>query len=275
MAQNLGDNLVYSTTRISSDAGAIGTGFFVSFSVNESDQYIPVLVTNKHVIQDANIIEFLITVENKDTGERIKKFPVQVSDIQKMFLLHPDDEVDLCVLPIAGVLEHLREKNLSEVIFPFHESIIYKSGSNNLGNISAIQEIHMTGYPSGLWDDVNNKPITRKGITASSVKQNWQGKKEFLADITCFPGSSGSPIYIYDDGMFMDGKSAKLGERLILLGILYAGPTFTAEGEIRAVKIPTNYKSIAVTELMMNLGFIIKAEELFVIKDMILDIIKN
>lgn len=271
MVDNLGDNLAYATTRIVSDTGSIGTGFFVSFDTDENNSFIPILVTNKHVIQGANIIEFFITVDDENTGERIKKFAVNISDVQNMFILHPDDDVDLCALPIAMLLDELRKKHLVGVIFPFHENIIYKNSSKNLGNISAIQEIHMTGYPSGLWDDVNNKPITRKGITASSVKQNWQGKKIFLADIACFPGSSGSPIYIYNDGMFMDGDRAKLGERLVLLGILYAGPQITAEGEIHSVEIPTNYKHIATTNLMMNLGFIIKASELFVLKDILIN----
>ena len=59
----------------------------------------------------------------------------------------------------------------------------------------------MIGYPIGLIDEYNNKPIVRKGITATTYNIDYNGKKEFLIDIACFPGSSGSPIFIRRDGL--------------------------------------------------------------------------
>ncbi|WP_239739653.1 S1 family peptidase [Proteus penneri] len=270
MNPKFGDKIEYSTTRITADNDSVGTGFFVFFKGNEENQVIPVLVTNKHVIENANKISFFISVKNKEDNSVINKYGIEINNVSQLFVFYPDDDVDLCVCPIAMILNDLEEKGFIAEIFPFHEDIIFTNESQELGNISSIQEIYMTGYPSGLWDDVNNKPITRKGLTASNVKQDWQGKKRFIADIACFPGSSGSPVYIYDDGVFMDGDNAVLGERLVLLGILYAGPVINAEGEIISVQVPTDYRHMISTRLMMNLGFIIKANELLVIKNMLL-----
>ncbi|HDF2364423.1 TPA: trypsin-like peptidase domain-containing protein [Morganella morganii] len=275
MTAKYGDRVEYMTTRITTDNGSVGAGFFFLFNGLNENEHIPVLVTNKHVIRGADSIRFLISVENEETKDIISKFAIDISQVQSQFFFHPDEEVDLCVLPIGNIHNKLGERNLIPNICPFSEEVVFTNESTLLGNVSPIQEIHMTGYPRGLWDDVNNKPITRKGITASNVKQNWQGKKKFLADIACFPGSSGSPVYIYDDGIYMDGDRATIGERIVLLGILYAGPTVTAEGEIRAIEIPTDYKHMAYTELMMNLGYIIKAEELFVIKEIMIKIIQS
>lgn len=60
----------------------------------------------------------------------------------------------------------------------------------------------MIGYPNGLWDSQNNLPIIRRGITATSVKKDYNGKKEFLIDAAVFPGSSGSPVFIFNEGSY-------------------------------------------------------------------------
>lgn len=52
----------------------------------------------------------------------------------------------------------------------------------------------MVGYPDGIWDEFNNQPIVRRGITATHPKNDFNGKGEFLIDAVCFPGSSGSPV---------------------------------------------------------------------------------
>jgi len=64
----------------------------------------------------------------------------------------------------------------------------------------------MVGYPIGLWDEKNNYPIFRKGITATHPANDYNGKSEFMIDAACFPGSSGSPVYIIDELNYVDKK---------------------------------------------------------------------
>ncbi|MBT2739938.1 MULTISPECIES: hypothetical protein [unclassified Bacillus (in: firmicutes)] len=47
----------------------------------------------------------------------------------------------------------------------------------------------------------------------------------------------------------------------MLLGILYAGPQFTATGEIAVLNIPSS-RPISVSQIPMNLGYIIKSHKL-------------
>lgn len=57
-----------------------------------------------------------------------------------------------------------------------------------LSNLRAIEDITMIGYPTGLWDRVNNLPIVRKGITATHPNINYNGIEEILIDAKfCFP----------------------------------------------------------------------------------------
>ena len=129
--------------------------------------------------------------------------------------------------------------------------------------ITPVEEVYMTGYPNGLWDSLNNRPVTRKGVTASSALEDWQGEPVFMIDMACYGGSSGSPVYIMNQGAYptKDG-GIWMGNRFIFLGILYAGPTIDAQGSINIINVPTDSSAVISTKLMMNLGLVIHAEKL-------------
>lgn len=64
----------------------------------------------------------------------------------------------------------------------------------------------MIGYPNGLWDSVNNMPIVRRGTMATNISLNHNDKREFVIDAACFPGSSGSPVVLFNKGGYADKK---------------------------------------------------------------------
>ncbi|MBN3175962.1 trypsin-like peptidase domain-containing protein [Pectobacterium brasiliense] len=262
MKKKLSDLLEYSTVRIECDNGrSVGTGFFYSIFSNDNENQIPFIVTNKHVINDATKAIVYIHVVDTKTGKEENHIGIDIGDVQKQFFMHPDSDVDLCAIPVGPVLSEIYKMGKEPKLFYFDDKCCYEKhkSKNSLGGL---EEVYMTGYPNGLWDHENNKPITRKGITATNIKSDWQGKKEFLIDMACFPGSSGSPVYIYNDGTFTEGESIVAGTRLILLGILYAGPQIVASGEIKVVDVPAVQKAYVTTNMMLNLGIIIKAEKL-------------
>lgn len=120
----------------------------------------------------------------------------------------------------------------------------------------------MVGYPNGLWDKTNNLPIFRKGITATHPKYDYNGREEFLIDAACFPGSSGSPVLHLDVGNYVRSGILYRGDRVTLLGILYAGPHYTISGEIEIINVPTVQKPVALTRIPNNLGIIIKSHKI-------------
>jgi hypothetical protein len=134
----------------------------------------------------------------------------------------------------------------------------------DLATFTALEEIVMIGYPNGIWDHVNNMPVFRRGVTATHPNKDYCGKKEFMIDAACFPGSSGSPVMQYSVGPYVDrrGNTAVGGIRLKLLGVLFAGPQHTATGEIVIANIPTALKPVAISRIPNNLGLVIKAERL-------------
>ena len=131
-----------------------------------------------------------------------------------------------------------------------------------LDKLTAMEDITMVGYPNGIWDSVNNLPIFRKGITATHPKINYNGKEEFMIDAACFPGSSGSPVLLLNEGSYATQDGIIVGSRVNLLGILYAGPQNTAKGNIEIVNIPTRQEPITISRIPNNLGIIIKAKKI-------------
>lgn len=131
-----------------------------------------------------------------------------------------------------------------------------------LKDLSALEELVMVGYPIGLSDTRNNYPIFRKGYTSAHPAVDFNDDGIGLVDMACFPGSSGSPIFIFNEGSYRDKHgNVRLGtSRILLLGILYAGPQYDARGEIVVKTIPTSKQVVeSNTSIMTNLGYYIKA----------------
>lgn len=247
-----------STVRIECDVDnglSVGTGFWFSFLVDDQ-RNVPLLVTNKHVVQGATQIRIRINVSHQD-NQSIRFYDVVIPNGESDFIMHPDPNIDICILPVAYFFNQLESQGFTPEIFSFTDR-------NFLSNefITPIEEVYMTGYPNGLWDMVNNRPITRKGITASSPLDDWQGNPEFLIDMACFGGSSGSPVYIMNQGSFATENGLAMGERLIFLGLLYAGPMVNVNGSIEIINVPTAATAVVRSSIGMNLGLVIKAEKL-------------
>jgi hypothetical protein len=262
---SLTEKLSYSTVRIecqnSSGQTSSGSGYFFKFREDASaNQHIPVAITNKHVVQDAKN-GTLIFSKSRSDGQPDDRdhFQVYIDDFESLWRFHPSDAVDLCAMPIAPFVRAAEGKGETLFYIPLDLSIV--PNETQLAELSAIEEIVMVGYPNGIWDSVNNKPIFRKGITATHPHKDYNGRKEFMIDMACFPGSSGSPVFVLNEGGYRDKRgNMHLGRsRLFLLGTLYAGPQHTATGEVKIVDVPTVQKPISISTIPNHLGLVIKS----------------
>lgn len=274
MELSLTEQLTYTTVRIECDyadgTSGTGTGFFFKFLEDDiNNTYVPVVITNKHVINGAVRGRLIITKANSN-NEPIDTdhFTVIFNNFENLWRKHPASDVDLCAMPIAPFIseadrrgERLFYKTLDKSLIPSQQE---------LEDFSALEEILMIGYPNGIWDNINNKPILRRGITATHVSKNYCGKKEFMIDAACFPGSSGSPVLLLNENGYTDKKgNTYLGaQRIKLLGALYAGPQHTATGEIRIINVPTSQVPVAISTIPNNLGLIIRAERIIELEEL-------
>lgn len=259
------EQLAHSTVRIECDLAtggvSTGTGFFYSLNRN-GDQHVPVIVTNKHVVAGSTTGRFLLTMQTPDGGPAVGTYKAfQLDQFENRWAPHPDPNVDLCVMPIAPLLVDAQKTHTKFFFVSLDKGLI--PTAEEVNDMLGLETITMVGYPNGLWDRTNNLPIFRRGVLATDYKRDWNGEKEFLIDAACFPGSSGSPVLLFDVGSYQTRKGTFMGTgRVKLLGVLYAGPQHTVQGEIQIVMVPTQQKAVSVAGIPNNLGVIIKAEQL-------------
>lgn len=259
---SLSEMITYSTVLIrckySNGTSGSGTGFIINLCQDkENKTCIPVLITNNHVVANSvnTIFEFCRADEN---GNPIDTQPFSLTYQGNSWIHHPDSSVDLCCLLLAEALTELKKNNTKVFYIPLETNLI--PSHDNLEKLSAIEDVVMIGYPIGLSDTYNHKPIIRRGITSTHPKKDYQGKKEMLLDMACYPGSSGSPVFIFNQGAYTTPNGISLGNRIYLLGVLYGGHEFNAQGVLNFANLPN--VPVPVTRIPINLGIMIKAERI-------------
>lgn len=239
---------------------ATGSGFAYRFAEKEDGLHVPAIVTNKHVIEGAVSVSLPISVADS-TGNATGNFEVITYPIPNNVIYHPDPNVDLCAILAAPIHQYFQQKKLQPALVHLNKEIT--ATDSTFSDLLPLEEVTMIGYPNGIWDSTNNGSIARRGIIATIPENDYLGKKQFVVDMACFPGSSGSPVYLANFGSYADRDgNINMGSRIKLLGILYAGPQHTASGEIILTPVPTSNKPMSLTSMPNNLGYIIKATEL-------------
>ncbi|WP_338356798.1 serine protease [Yeosuana marina] len=246
-----------------------GTGFFFTFYTDDKKNAVPVIITNKHVINGSKSIRLFFRKVINGKPDYAPPYVVSIPNDSTTVINHPNKNIDLVAIPTAQIYDALSKRNIGIYYIASSEEQIVDDATQKK-ELKSIEDIWMIGYPNGLWDSKNNLPIVRKGITATTPYIDYNGKREFLIDIAAFGGSSGSPIYFYRDFYTdKDTYAAKVGVKLYLLGVLYAGPIYTVEGKV-VKSNPNEPISKVKTGIPMNLGYVIKASEILEFKKILI-----
>lgn len=253
--------LIHSTVRIECETETgrgSGSGYFFAF-LEKENQHVPCIVTNKHVVAGAKRGVFHLTRQATDGSAKLGEYVTfSFDNFEQMWIGHPDPSIDLAIFLIGPILNSAKDRGESLHFVPLGRAII--ASAELLDSLPSMEEIIMIGYPNGIWDAKHNLPVIRRGITATHPRLPYNGKPEFLIDAACFPGSSGSPVFLANIGSFVNASGALCaGSRIALLGTLYAGPQHTATGEVVVVQVPTDTKAFSISTIPNNLGLVIHA----------------
>lgn len=241
-----------------------GTGFFFELKHDaEKKMGIPVIVTNKHVIHNALTGKLRFSLKDSDGnplwGDSLE---VQFDNFEQAWIMHPEEDVDLCILPIASIHQDIR-KDKKELLYATLTVDNIPSSDEIKNNFSRIEDVTVIGYPDGIWDSVNNIPITRRGITATPLQVDFENTPRFFIDAAIYGGSSGSPVFIFNQGTYsIPKKGVYMGNRIKLVGIVYAVAQHAVTGELKIVDIPASKTQVARTLIPNNLGVAIHARKL-------------
>lgn len=246
-----------------------GTGFIVDLHPGKDENsYIPFLVTNKHVVgvYKNTTIELCKKDEN---GDPIDTQTISITFDNSLWIHHPDPSVDICCVRLDCIL---RDNQLEDQVFFCSLQTELIPTEKVLNSLFAFEEVIMIGYPTGFSDNHNHKPIVRRGITASHPNKDYQGKKDTLLDIAIFPGSSGSPVFIYNSCVYSTKEGNFVGgPRILLLGIVYNEYCFDEKKQVEVIEIPA-VQTLAYTEhTHLNLAVMIKSEKILDFEKMLQD----
>lgn len=268
---SISERMMFNTVRLVASDRSSGTGYFYNFVID--NKIVPVIITNKHVV-NYNSNETMTFYLHLCNGENESNESYQVT-LTLNWIFH--SKKDLCFCFVNPVFEFVKKQTGKDVFYIAIDETILPS-QKMLEELSALEELVMVGYPIGLWDKNNNFPIFRKGYTASHPAIDFNESGIGLVDMACFPGSSGSPIYILNEGGYKD-KVGNLNwgqSRIIFIGTLFSGPIYDATGKLVVTDIPTSNQVVeSHTGIMVNLGYYIKSSEILEFKNIIKEILEQ
>ncbi|WP_237305125.1 trypsin-like peptidase domain-containing protein [Streptomyces qaidamensis] len=215
-----GWQLLFSTARIvnkkKSGATTSGTGFLLMAEL-ENGRGCPMLVTNKHVVEDAETLTAHLITRKSGADEPNFGKGAEVDLPSARCVGHPSPRVDVAVIPLApvwnAIVQHCFTRALPTSMLTTEVEDFY---------VDAIEEITFVGYPNGHYDRKHLTPIVRRGITATPLDLDMDGDPTFLVDGSVFGGSSGSPVFLLNEGAYNLPDGMALGKRVALVGIIAA-----------------------------------------------------
>lgn len=145
------EELAFATTQITvlrKDRTILcGTGFFVNVQVNGVTELI--LVTNRHVVENALKTSLIVSLRNENSVSIGKTQTIDI--LGANWIAHPDPNIDLCGYRATEFKTIVEKKDGVEwFITPFDRNQIVRR--EELMEYAPTDEVYMVGYPDGLRD---------------------------------------------------------------------------------------------------------------------------
>jgi len=271
---SIAEQLFFTTVRIETEndsESGVGTGTLFNYKSNA--QSYPFIVTNKHVVSGAKKGKF--TFIKSSNGKPLFGLTVEIdlTDFEDYWYGHSSKDVDIAIMPLGPLLQIIKDRGDEIFYRPINNDVV--PSKDTLSKLDAIEDVVFVGYPTGIWDSKNKLPVIRRGITASPLQIDYEAKKQFLVDASVFPGSSGSPVFLYNAGSYHDKEGGLVvGSRLYFLGIIAMVFYISEKNEIQHGAIPTK-KSFSISKQMVDLGVVFKTSAILETMDSFLKDCEN
>lgn len=265
--------LFYTTTKIENHTmnGTVkhSTGFLYNYKMSDG-KVVRTILTCKHSIKDFARIDLHFCLDNGNAEPLDKiRFTMSYAADTPLIVPHPDKDVDL----VSLIFSYDKKIFIAGNKQPFYLSLddFLIPTQEQLNELSYIEDVLMIGYPQSIWDEYNNKPVVRKGITASPIQFDFNGKKQFLLDIASYHGSSGSPVFIFNPSPHFEKNSIKLKNQIYLLGMFFGGWEEVTQGTVQVTAVEKKKKEEIILELALpnNIGYVLKSSVFAELKDLI------
>nr|WP_296750381.1 serine protease [Thioalkalivibrio sp.] len=255
---SLSKKLLFNTVRVDTvlEDGSEGSGTAFVVSHTHRRGSFTFIVTNRHLVEGVRSGGLVFT--QKRNGQPLigQRFQLNIDDFPHAWFLHPDPEVDLAIVPMRPLEQAARDQGV-ELYYHVIDSRLCPDAAA-LRALDALEEILFVGYPSGVWDHVNLMPIMRRGTTATPMFLDFEGRSEFLIDAAVYPGSSGSPVFVYQPDFMRPTQS--VGRKFMFAGVIAAVFFREETNELVPGPVPATPGVTVTTAEMIDLGLVIKAQ---------------
>ena len=174
------------------------------------------LVTNKHVLEGRTEITVRCNPVAQEPGKHYKVVLLR-SDGTELWIGHPDADIDVAVVPV----DFLRLKAEAMQVWLF-SSDTQAASSERMAQLGITEgdDVFVLGFPMAMVGEQRNVVMVRGGSIARMRDLLAGASKEFLIDVTVFPGNSGGPVVLKPHPFSIVGTPAQPSS--YLLGIVAA-----------------------------------------------------
>lgn len=198
----------------------VGTGFLFGDLFEETEDksniYSVYLVTNKHVI---NNLDLILIRFNPQNDQPAKDYPIVLknNDGELQWTGHPNSEVDVAVISVN--INNVRAEGMKCNFF---------SSDKHVANIEELEKIEASegdsifimGFPMGIVAKDRQHVFVRNGII-SRIRDLFEKRStDFVVDAFVFPGNSGGPVISRPEIQSITGT--KFSNKSSLIGIVKA-----------------------------------------------------
>ncbi len=255
---SISKKLLFNTVRVDTvledGSEGSGTAFVIAHAHKRGTHNF--IVTNRHLIENVRSGGLVFTQKRQGKPALGQRFQINIEDFPHAWFPHPDPEIDLAIIPIRPLEQAAREQGVELYYHGIDSRLAPDAGV--LHALDALEEILFVGYPSGVWDQVNLMPIMRRGTTATPMALDFEGRPEFLIDAAVYPGSSGSPVFVYQPDLTRRIQS--VGRKFIFAGVIAAVFFREEENQLVPAPVPANQGGTFIGSEMIDLGLVIKAQ---------------
>ena len=251
--------LLFNTIRVDTvlEDGSEGSGTAFVLSHTTGSGVHTFVVTNRHLVEGVRSGGLVFTQKRHGQPALGERFQININDFSHAWFLHPDPDVDLAIIPMRPLDQAARDQGV-ELYYHAIDSHLAPDAAA-LRALDALEQVLFIGYPSGVWDQVNLMPIMRRGTTATPMVLNFEGRPEFLIDAAVYPGSSGSPVFVYQPDSVRSPNSGG-GKKFLFAGVVAAVFFREEANHLVSVPVPANNQPMVMGSEMIDLGLVIKAE---------------
>ena len=200
-----------STVFLKNPYGNVGTGFLISTQSYDGGQAV-FLITNKHILRKDRVGPYSPFIDvrfykreaegEKDGSVAWVRIPLlnNKKELNDLVFLHPEDKVD-----IVGVfINSFVEKHSKEIEFVNLGSDLILTREKAMKEaIDVGEDVHILGYPVGIFSQSNYLPLVKSGVLSTSTADDltltldseFRGKI-YLVEASLFSGNSGGPVIV-------------------------------------------------------------------------------